>query len=186
QSHVWLSNHIQLGLTANSNKARSASPGRSRMEGDAESNLGAADMTLRMSAKSFLKVQAGRSEGLVSSTMQSNDGGFGFQTPGDLSTTDSKAGAYRADLSIGLGDFFKGRDGVVTFYKQNMDAGYSAPGQMTLKDTEHYGGTLKMPVTNRLSLAAKGDQRTETEGLQTRAVELDMANSTARVWRPSV
>src|SRR5207247_835891 len=62
QSHVWLSNHIQLGLTANSNKARSASPiGRSRMEGDAESNLGAADMTLRMSAKSFLKVQAGRS-----------------------------------------------------------------------------------------------------------------------------
>jgi len=164
QSHVWLSNHIQLGLTANNNK-----------EGDARSNLGAADMTLRMSAKSFLKVQAGRSEGLVSSTMQSNDGGFGFQTPGDLSTTDSKAGAYRADLSIGLGDFFKGRDGVFTFYKQNMDAGYSAPGQMTLKDTEQYGGTLKMPVTNRLSLAAKGDQRIEVQGLQTRAVELDMA-----------
>src|SRR5881628_3673850 len=174
QSHVWLSNHIQLGLTANNNK-----------EGAVRSNLGAADMTLRMSAKSFLKVQAGRSKGLLSSTMQSNDGGFGFQTPGDLSTTDSKAGAYRADLSIGLGDFFKGRDGVFTFYKQNMDAGYSAPGQMTLKDTEQYGGTLKIPVTNRLSLAAKGDQRIEVQGLQTRAVELDMAYKLSERWAVS-
>ena len=94
---------------------------------------------------------------------QSHDGGFGFQTPGDWSPTDSKARAYRADLSVGLGDFFKGSDGVFTFYKQSMSAGYSAPGQMTLKDTEQYGGTLKMPVTNRLSLAAKGDQRIEEQ-----------------------
>jgi flagellar motor protein MotB len=164
QTRFWLSNHIQLGLTANSNK-----------EGDANSNLGAADMTLRMSAKSFLKVQTGKSDGLVSSILQSNDGGFGFQAPSDLSSTGSMAGAYRADLSIGLGDFLKGREGVFTFYKQSMSAGYSAPGQLTLKDTEQYGGTLKMPVTNRLSLAAKGDQRIEEQGLETRAVELDVA-----------
>jgi flagellar motor protein MotB len=171
QGHYWLNDQIQFGLTANSNK-----------EGDADSNLGAADMTLRMSAKSFFKVQAGRSEGLVSSTLQSNDGGFGFHTPDDLSPTESKAAAYRADLSVGLGDFFKGRGGVFTFYKQKMAAGYSAPGQLTLKDTEHYGGTLKMPVTNRLSLAVKGDQRIEVEGLETRAVELDVAYKLTEKW----
>ena len=63
---------------------------------------------------------------------------------------------------------------VFTFYKQNLDAGYSAPGQATIKDTEQYGGTFKMPVTNRLSLAAKGDQRIEDQGLETRAIELDL------------
>jgi hypothetical protein len=28
-------------------------------------------------------------------------------------------GAYRADVSVGLRDFFSGRDGRFTFYKQN-------------------------------------------------------------------
>src|SRR5262249_30871279 len=139
----------------------------------------------RMSAKSFFKVQTGRSEGLVSSTLQSNDGGFGFQTPGDLPPTASKAGAYRADLSVGLGDFLKGSDGVFTFYKQNMAAGYSAPGQMTLKDTEQYGGRLRIPVTNRLSLSAKGDQRIEVQGLQTRAVEFDVTYKLTERWEVS-
>ncbi len=173
QGHYWVNDHLQLGLTANRNK-----------EGDANSNLGAADMTLRMSANSFFKVQTGRSEGLVSTPLQSNDGGFGFQGP-DLSSTDAKAGAYRADLSVGLGDVFKGRDGLFTFYKQNLGAGYSAPGQATLKDTEQYGGTLRIPVTNRLSLAAKGDQRIEVQGLETQAIELDAAYKLAERWRVS-
>ncbi len=121
-------------------------------------------MTLRMSANSFFKVQTGRSEGLVSTPLQSNDGGFGFQGPDDLSFTDAKARAYRADLSVGLSDFFKGHDGRFTFYKQNLDAGYSAPGQATIKETEQFGGTFRLPVTNRLSLAAKGDQRIEDPG----------------------
>ena len=59
----------ELGLTANAN------------EGDADSNLGAADLTLRKSADSWFKVQTGRSKGLLSSSLQSDDGGFGFQWP---------------------------------------------------------------------------------------------------------
>ena len=54
QGHFWFNDHMRLGLTANSNE-----------EGDADSNLGAADLTLRMSADSWFKVQAGRSEGLA-------------------------------------------------------------------------------------------------------------------------
>src|SRR5207244_8363592 len=64
-------------------------------------------------------------------------------------------------------------------------SGYSAPGQATLKDTEQYGGTLKMPVTNRLSLAAKGDQRIEIQGLETRAIEIDMGYKLAERWSVS-
>ena len=42
------------------------------------SSLYGADVTLRASARSWLKVQAGRSEGVVSTAFRSDDGGFGF------------------------------------------------------------------------------------------------------------
>jgi outer membrane protein OmpA-like peptidoglycan-associated protein len=174
QGHYWLNDHVGFGLTANRNK-----------EGDANSNLSAGDLTLRMTQNSWFKMQTGRSEGLVSGLMRSDDGGFGFQSPGDLSPTNAAAVAYRADLSVGLGDFLKGRDGRFTFYKQHLDAGYSAPGQATIKDTEQYGGTFRMPVTHRLSLAAKGDQRIEYQGLETRAMELDMSYKLAEKWSVS-
>ncbi len=170
QGHFWVNDHVRLGLTANSN------------EGDAKSNLGAADLTLRMTANSWFKVQTGRSEGLVSSPLRSADGGFGFSGLDPMSFTNTTAGAYRADLSLGLGDFLAGRDGRVTFYTQNLEAGYSAPGQATIKDTKYYGGTFKMPVTRRLSLTAKGDQRIEDQGLETRAIELNVVSKLTEKW----
>src|SRR2546429_9142473 len=121
----------------------------------------------------------------LSPSLQSNDGGFGFQGPNDQSFTGAKAGAYRADLSVGLGDFFEGHDGRFTFYTQHLDAGYSSPGEATIKDAEQYGGTSRMPLTSSLSLAAKGDQKIENQGLETRAVELDVAYKLAEKWTVS-
>jgi flagellar motor protein MotB len=173
QGDYWFNDHVRLGLTANSN------------QGDAASNLGAADLTLRKSTESWFKVQTGRSSGLLSPSLRSGDGGFGFQSPDDLSFTDKKAGAYRADVSVGLSDFFEGRNGRFTFYTQNLDAGYSALGQSTIRDTEQYGGTFRMPVTSRLSLAAKGDQKTQDQGLETRAIELDAGYKLTQKWSVS-
>ncbi len=70
QAHAWINDYVKVGLTTNGNE-----------EGDTESSLDGADVTLRMSADSWLKVQGGRSEGLVSSAMYSDDGGFGFVNP---------------------------------------------------------------------------------------------------------
>src|SRR5216684_3485167 len=173
QGHYWLNDHVRLGLTADSN------------EGGSASNLAAADLTLRKTANSWFKLQTGRSTGLLSPSLQSNDGGFGFQGPNDQSFTGAKAGAYRADLSVGLSDFFKGHDGRFTFYKQHLDAGYSSPGQATIKDTEQYGGTFRVPVTSSLSLAAKGDQKIENQGLETRAIELDVRYKLTEKWTVS-
>jgi len=142
-------------------------------------------VTLRKSANSWFKLQTGRSTGLLSPALQSNDGGFGFQGPDNQSFSGGKAGAYRADLSVGLGDFFEGHDGRLTFYKQHLDAGYSAPGEATVKDTEQYGGTFRMPVTSSLSLVAKGDQKTENQGLETRAIELNVGYKLAERWTVS-
>ena len=71
------------------------------------------------------------------------------------SFADAEAGGYRADVSLGLGDFFDRAQGRLTLYTQSLDGGYSAPGLQTLTDTENYGGTFQMPVTERLSLRAK-------------------------------
>jgi len=49
----------------------------------------------------------------------------------------------------------KGHEGRFQFYTQRLDSGYSAPGQLTIKDTEQYGGMFKMPVSSRLTLMAK-------------------------------
>jgi len=170
QGHYWMGDHVRVGLTADSNS------------GDDVSSLGAADLTLRKSNDSWVKVQTGRSTGLVSDSLQSKDGGFAFSGPGNTTFTGGKAGAYRADLSVGLGDFFNGRGGRFTLYTQSLDAGYSAPGEAALKDTQQYGGTFKIPVTRSLSFAAKGDQKTEDHGLETRAIELDVVYKLAERW----
>ena len=174
QGHYWFNDHVRLGATANSNE-----------EGDADSSLGAADLTLRMSTDSWFKVQGGKSEGLVSTSLRSNDGGFVFQGPDDTAFVDADAGAYRADVSVGLGDFFTGNRGRVTLYSQSIEAGYSAPGQATLKDTDVRGGTFRMPVTDRLNLVAKGDQRTEDQGLETRALEVNAGYQLTPKWNLS-
>jgi hypothetical protein len=117
--------------------------------------------------------------------LRSDDGGFGFHGPDNLSFTNAAALAYRADVSVALGDLFAGHSGRFTFYKQNLDAGYSAPGQATIRDTKQFGGVFKMPVTSRVGVAAKGDQKIEDQGLETRAVELDITYKLTEFWSAS-
>jgi flagellar motor protein MotB len=167
QGHYWLGDHVRVGLTADSSD-----------EGAADSNLGAADLTVRMSDDTFVKMQAGHSEGLVSGTTRSDDGGFGFSSLAPATFIDAEADAYRADVSVGLGD----RGGRLTLYGQTREAGYSAPGQAVIKDTDQYGGAFRMPVTDRLSLGVKGDQRKEDLGLETRALELDARYKLTDKW----
>ncbi|HLQ79349.1 MAG TPA: flagellar motor protein MotB, partial [Terriglobia bacterium] len=173
QGSYWLNDHLRLGLTANSN------------DGAAASRLGAADLTLRMHPDTWFKMQTGRSEGLVASSLRSDDGGFGFHGPDDLSFTNAVAMAYRADVSVSLADLYAGHSGRFNFYKQNLDAGYSAPGQATIRNTQQYGGAFKLPVTSRLMLAGKDDQRIEDQGLETRAAELDVTYKLTEFWSAS-
>jgi flagellar motor protein MotB len=174
QSHFWVNDHFGFGLMANTNK-----------QDDANSNLGGGDMTLRATQNTFFKFQKGQSDGLVSTPLRSTDGGFGFQGPdaaGSQPFNGGAAGAYRADLSLGLRDIFKNSDGRLTFYKQTLGSGYSAPGEATIQNTQQYGGTLRMPVTKSLSFAAKGDSRIQEQGLETRAIELDMGYKVSERW----
>jgi flagellar motor protein MotB len=172
QTHWWLNDYVKVGLTGHRNE-----------EGDSESHLYGGDVTVRKSSDSWFKLQAGRSEGLVSSSLRSDDGGFQFLGTTPPALGDAEAQAYRADVSLGFADVFDGARGRLSLYGQRLDAGYSAAGLTTLTDTEQYGGALGVPVTQRLALTAKADRRVEEDGLETSAQEVDVGYQLTEHWK---
>jgi len=163
QGHVWLNDAIRVGVTASSDDEDDTS----------NTSLQAADLTLRMGAETWVKLQAGRSEGQVSNTQRSVDGGFDFIGAPPSALDDADADAYRADLSVGFGDIFESGRGRMNFYVQDLGAGYSAPGQTTFTDLTQYGGSFNVPIIDRIFVGAKGDVSDQDQGLKTTTGEVN-------------
>ena len=171
RAHYWFNDHVKVGVTASQEN-----------KGDIENSLGGADLTLRKSSASWLKLEAGRTKGPGVPAGTSIDGGFNFGTsdiPGD---SEVEASAYRLDGSVGFRDLFEKGRGRVTFYWQELEAGYSAPGQVTARDLTQYGGTAEMPFTDRLSARAKMDKSERQEGLETETAELNLDYRMGEHW----
>jgi len=173
QVHYWINDRIKVGLMANDNQNQDAAYA---------SSLQAADLTLRLSSASWIKVQGGRSEGLTAQSLVSDDGGFGFQGVGDATLNDGAAGAYRGDLSIGLQDVSERLNGQLNLYGQTLEAGYSAPGLEAVNATEAYGGVLDMALTGNMSVRAKTDNLVQENGIQSNAHELNLGYQIGRRW----
>ncbi|HEY0684831.1 MAG TPA: OmpA family protein [Steroidobacter sp.] len=174
QGHYWINDHVKVGLTASTSE-----------EGDSESSLNGADVTLRMSSESWLKVQGAKSEGLVSSALYSDDGGFGFVSDGATTFDEASADAYRADLSVGFEDLIDAIPGRITLYTQTLGEGYSAPGLTTLTDTTHHGGTLRVQMTEQLQVRAKADKKTQEQGYSIDAQEFNVGYQVSDRWNLS-
>ncbi len=163
QAHVWVNDHVGIGLTGSSSS------------GDAEdSGVLGVDLTLRKTTETWLKLQGGRTTGLASHSLYSYDGGFGFTGTDPTAFADAEANGYRADVSLGIGDVFKQGKGRVTLYTQAQDAGYSAPGLGTPSDRTYYGGTLDLPIGDKLSVVGKADHREQDAGLTLDAAEVNV------------
>ena len=171
QMQFWVNDHVKIGLTANSNE-----------QGDVDSELNAADITLRRSAQTWLKLQSGQSEGFLTNVVRSNDGGFGFDGFNSSSFISAEAGASRADISVGLSDFFDLQTGQITVYGQDIEAGYASPGLQTLTDTRTYGGSFNMRIADRIELGFKSDRRVQELGLETEAREIDVGWEVNDYW----
>jgi flagellar motor protein MotB len=162
RGHYWFNDHVKLGLTT------------SRFEeAGSESTLYAADVILRKSSESWLKLETSRSEGPGALATTSVDGGFMFGTSDPLDM-EAEAMAYRVDASIGLRDFFAAGRGRFTLYWQELEEGYSAPGLVTDRDVSHYGGTAALPLSERLAMRLKSDTRSQRAGLETVANEVNL------------
>ena len=91
-----------------------------------------------------------------------------------LIDSEIEASAHRLDGSVAFKDFFAGKLGKVTFYYQDVEAGYSSPGQVTDRDTAKYGTTADLPFSERMNVRLKADKRIQQEGLETEAGELNL------------
>ncbi|HKI50655.1 MAG TPA: OmpA family protein [Geothermobacteraceae bacterium] len=174
RAHYWFGDAVKLGVTASQDD-----------EVGSENRLGAADLTLRKSAQTWIKLQAGRSEGPGLPESTSGDGGFNFGSSASLDGGDAAAGAWRADASLGLEEFFASGRGKFTLYGQELEAGYAAPGLITAKQTTQFGATADLPFGERVSLRLKADRRVEEQGLETAAGELNVDLRTNEHWTVS-
>jgi flagellar motor protein MotB len=169
--HYWFKDHVKIGLTVNRDE-----------EADIENSLGGADLTFRKSSGTWLKLETGRTKGPGLLTMTSNDGGFNFGTLDSLNDSEVDAWAYRIDASVGFKDFFENGRGKATFYLQDLEAGYSAPGKTTAYDLTQYGGTADLPVTDHLGVRLKVDKQVQPEGLDTENGELNVDYRMSEHW----
>src|SRR5262249_7824107 len=127
---IWVTDWLGIGATGN----------RNNNDGGSDSSLYGGDVVARLSTESWLKAQVGRSEGLVTNSFRSDDGGFLFAGITGPTLEAADANAYRADLSLGVGDFIKGARGRLALYGQRLDGGYSGPGMTAFTDPDQYGG----------------------------------------------
>ncbi|VAW69802.1 Flagellar motor protein [hydrothermal vent metagenome] len=172
RANYWLNDYIKFGVTASSQE-----------ELDSTSTLNGIDITLRKNTGTWLKIEAGQTEGKGSGSQSSNDGGFNFNGIETGLTDDGKASAYRLDSNLRLTDMISGLRGNATFYLQDREAGYSAPGQLTTTDIQQFGGTLNMPITESLSMNLKGDVRDQDKSLKTQNADINLAYRMNPNWQ---
>ncbi len=158
--HYWFNDHVKLGLTGNWDQ-----------EDGMDSNLAGADLVLRRSASTWLKLEGGRTKGPAEDATSSSDGGFTFTNSTLVQDEEISAAAYRVDGSLAMTDLVSSWRGRSSFYLQQIEAGYAGPGQYTENDLTQYGLSGDIPFGERWTGRLKFDLSEEDQGLTTAAVE---------------
>jgi flagellar motor protein MotB len=161
--HYWFNDHVKVGLTGSRDE-----------EAEVENSLSGAQLTLRQSAQSWLRLETGQSTGPGLPSTASGDGGYNFDDADTFNDNAAEASAFRVDAGIGLADIVKDARGRITLYHQNLEAGYSAPGLSTDRELTQYGGLADVPLNSRLGARLKIDRSEQRDGLETEAAEMDI------------
>ncbi len=175
RAHYWINDYIKFGTTLSSQEEEAN-----------ESTLSAVDITIRKNAGTWLKLEMAQSKGAGSESVSSNDGGFNFNgiDAGQPVKGDS-SGAYRIDSNVRLTDIIEGVRGNATLYVQKREAGYSAPGQLTSREIQQFGGSLVMPITESLDLNIKADVKDQALSLKTENADINVGYRLNPNWRIS-
>jgi uncharacterized repeat protein (TIGR01451 family) len=169
--HYWISDLVKLGATMEEQDAAGN-----------ETSLSAYDLTLRKTAGTWLKLEQSTSQGPVSSTLASTDGGYQFNEYALAPGTNVEAKGQRVDISIRMEDIYDGLNGTLTFFNQQLDAGYSAPGLIASTDTTQTGVMLQMPVYESVNVKLKADAMEQENALESEALEMNVDYLMDKHW----
>jgi flagellar motor protein MotB len=167
----WMNDDVKLGFTYH-NEDQAGQP----------QNLTGVDFTWRRSAATYLKFETAVTEGMGEGEFASQDGGYNFDQVAQPATTGT-AGAQRVELVGQMQDFVANSRGRFTAYFQQREAGFSAPGQVTSKDTLQFGGSYTMSLDKFSDFNVKLDSRSEELGLSTQALSADYGMLFSRNWK---
>ncbi len=174
RAHFWFNENVKLGATISSQK-----------QDVDDSRLNGIDLTLRKSSATWVRIEAAHSVGKGSAASTSNDGGFSFEDEDSGLDPNAKSNAYRFEGSVFVDELISGGKGTVTFYGQETEAGFSAPGQLSATDLTLLGGRYTTALTKRLDLDIKADSRDQDLGLKTEAIDISSGYQLTERWRVS-
>jgi len=173
RAHYWMGDTLKLGITADKNDISAS-----------KSTLNAMDVMFRMSPGTWIKYEYSISKGAVATAALSADGGFDFQSVNNNGFSDS-ANGQRLDAAVRVQEFIPGLEGSLNYYRQDLEAGYAAPGIITNKSTIQTGGSLELPFDAYTKIKVKSDAKVQKDGLETRASELNLDRKIDAYWNMS-
>ena len=168
RASAWVNDSVRIGVTG------------SRQEHFGEQqNLEGVDLTLRHSDRTWLKIEAAQTKGDSINEQLSFDGGFGFS---ERSVTGGRANAERIEGSLDLSDVGLEGDGQVTFYHEERDAGFNAPGRLTNQDTRQSGVALTTPLNDSTDIIVRADETVQKDTLKDQSAEVGLSHQINDEW----
>ncbi len=171
RTQVWLNNNIKLGATLSKQR-----------ESENESRLNGIDITLRKTAATWMRMEIANTSGQGAGALNSNNGGFSYQQLGAGIKPNARSNAYRIEGGALVNELISGGNGTASFYLQQRDAGFSAPGQLTARNIMQVGGRYNTALNKRLDLAVKADVRNQTQALETQALDVSTTYQATDRW----
>ncbi|QEW05919.1 OmpA family protein [Nitrincola iocasae] len=168
RASVWANDSVRIGVTASSQEHF----------GQKQDQEGI-DLTLRHSDRTWLKLETARTEGEGIEEQISVDGGFGFNS---RSVVGGQAYAERIDGSLDLSDVGIDGDGQLTFYHEERDAGFNAPGRLTSNDTRQSGVALVTPLSEQTDLILRADETVQSSDLENQSAEVGISHQLDEEW----
>ena len=141
----WLTDNVKLGATYNHDS-----------DGNTDSDLIGADVTLQFTPGTYAKFEAAQSEGRGVTTFRSNDGGFSYDRRTTLGNG-GKAMGYAVELGANLAELGLNDNGTAYAYWRQREAGFAGYGEGSDTDITQFGGGLTVDLSERLSLNGRAD-----------------------------
>jgi len=174
----WVNDNIRVGITAQNDKSA-----------EADQELYGADLLLRRSDKTFVKLEYARTEGPGFGQSDSTDGGFIFddiQTPGAAGLI---AEAYRLETQLELAELnamFEKIDTRLTALIEHSDEGFSGVGQIGNGEVDRVSLGLRTHLSPRSSLNVEYEEVESSRRGDTKAVYADVSHAFNRQWLAKV
>ncbi|MCK4833793.1 MAG: flagellar motor protein MotB, partial [Gammaproteobacteria bacterium] len=174
RAHYWFDDKVKVGVTLSGQE-----------QAGEDSKLNGIDLTLRKSTGTWLRMEVASSEGAGNGALNSNDGGFSFDPLNNGNDPTAESTAFRLEGSALIDELIIGGKGTATFYAQQSEAGFSAPGQLTATDLTLFGGRYNTALTKRIDLDVKADSREQELGIKTESLDVSSSYQLTDRWRLS-